>query len=62
MGNNLLLFAFDLEVDAEKVILGEPWAYDRHLVVIQRFDGSKWVKELEFKFCKFWTHINDIPF
>lgn len=48
-GNNILLFAFDLEVDLEKVLLGEPWSFDRHLVVLQRFDESKPLKELEFK-------------
>ena len=49
--SNLLLFDFDLEVDAEKVLLGKPWSYDRHLVIFQRFDGSMALKEIEFKFC-----------
>ena len=61
-GNNVLLFEFDLEVDAEKVLQGEPWSFDRHLVILQRFDGSKLVKELEFKFCAFWVQIHDLPF
>ena len=39
-GNNVLLIVFDLEVDAEKVLQGEPWAFDRHLVALQRYDGS----------------------
>ena len=38
-GNNVLLIAFDLEVDAEKVLQCEPWAFDRHLVALQRYDG-----------------------
>ena len=33
--NNVLLFVFEGEVDAEKVLLGEPWSYDRHLVVLE---------------------------
>lgn len=57
-----LLFAFDLEVDADKVLLGEPWSYDRHLVVLQHFDGSKSISELEFKTCSFWVQIHDLPF
>ena len=61
-GNNLLLFDFDLEVDAKKVILGEPWSYNRHLVIFQRFDGSKALKDIEFKFCYFWIQIHDIPY
>ena len=51
-----------MEVDADKVLLGEPWSYDRHLVSIQRFDGSKALKDIDFKFCSFWIQIHDIPF
>ena len=60
--NNILLFDFDLEVNVEKVLLGEPWSYDRHLVIFQRFDGSKALKDIEFKFCLFWIQIHDIPY
>uniref|UniRef100_A0A7N2LI42 DUF4283 domain-containing protein n=1 Tax=Quercus lobata TaxID=97700 RepID=A0A7N2LI42_QUELO len=35
-GNNLVLIAFELEADVEKVLQGEPWTFDRHLVVLQR--------------------------
>ena len=37
VGDNILLFTFDQEIDAVKVLLGEPWSYDQHLVVLQRF-------------------------
>lgn len=62
MGNNVLLFAFDLEVDAEQVLLGELWSYDRHRVILQQFDGSKSILELEFRYCSFWVQIHDLPF
>lgn len=62
MGNNVLLFAFDLEVDAEQVLLGELWSYDRHRVILQQFDGSKYILELEFRYCSFWVQIHDLPF
>ena len=60
--NNVLLFAFEREVDVEKVLLGEPWSYDRHLVVLERFDGRKPISELEFKLCSFWVQIHELPF
>uniref|UniRef100_A0A7N2MLC6 DUF4283 domain-containing protein n=1 Tax=Quercus lobata TaxID=97700 RepID=A0A7N2MLC6_QUELO len=56
-GNNILLFDFDVEVDADKVLLSEPWSYDRHLymteetareigdtigLVIKPSDDSEW--------------------
>lgn len=30
-GNNMVLFNFELDVDAEKVLMGEPWAFDKAL-------------------------------
>lgn len=62
VGNNILPFAFELEVDAEKVLLGEPPSYDRHLVISKRFNGSRPLKEVEFKHYSFWVQIHDIPF
>lgn len=50
------------EVDVKKVLLGEPWSFDRHLVVFQRFDGSKPLKDLDFKLCSFWVQIDDLPY
>lgn len=46
----------------EKVLLGEPWSFDCHLVVLQRFDGSKPIRDLEFKTCSFWVQIHDLPY
>lgn len=36
-----------------KKFTGEPWPFDRHLVVLQRFDGRQPIKELDFKYCAF---------
>ena len=47
-GNNVLHFAFEREVDVEKVLLGEPWSYDRNLVVLERFNGRKPISERSF--------------
>ena len=61
-GDNFLLFKFEQEVDEDKIILEEPWSYDRHLVIFQRFEGSKALKEVEFKYCSFWIQIHEVPF
>lgn len=57
-----MLFEFGSDVDAEKVLQGEPWTFDCHLVIFQRFDGRRTIKELEFKFCAFWIQIHELPF
>ena len=56
-GNNILLVAFELDVDAEKIIQGVPWAFDRHLVVFQRYEGSVPVQDLRFD-----IQIHNLPF
>lgn len=52
-GNNVLLFAFELKVDVEKALQGEPWAFNRHLVAIQRYDGVVPINELQFETTSF---------
>ena len=47
-GDNHLLFTFELESDLEKVLMGEPWSFDRHLVVLQRYDGILPMDKVDF--------------
>lgn len=60
-GDNILLISFELEVDAKKVLQGEPWAFNGHLVVLQRYDGSCPVQELRFDRTSFWVQIHNLP-
>ena len=48
-----MLFDFKFEVDAVKVLMGEPWTFDRHLVVLERYDGSMPIQNLQFKTTSF---------
>ena len=61
-GDNIALFAFELEADVEKVLHGESWTYDKHLVALERYDGRKPVTELSFCNTAFWIQIHDLPF
>lgn len=58
----MLLIAFDLEVDAKKVLQGEPWAFDRHLVALQKYNGSTLTQDLIFSTTSFWVQLHDLPF
>ena len=62
VGNNKLLFAFQSEEDVEKVLMGEPWPFDRHLVVFQRYTTSTPIKELSFDKVSFWIQIHNLPY
>lgn len=48
VGNHTVLFMFANEVDEERVLMGDPWCYDKHLVSLRRLDKSVPIKELEF--------------
>ena len=61
-GGNIQLISFELGVDAEKFLQGEPWAFDRHLVVLQWYDGSCPVQDLSFDRTLFWVQIHNLPF
>lgn len=34
VGNHILLFVFDNDEEVEKIFEGEPWSFDKHLVLI----------------------------
>ena len=61
-GDNRLLFAFETVEDIEKVLLGETWSFDRHIVVFQRYDMSTPIDELEFDRVSFWIQIHNLPY
>uniref|UniRef100_A0A2N9F204 Reverse transcriptase domain-containing protein n=1 Tax=Fagus sylvatica TaxID=28930 RepID=A0A2N9F204_FAGSY len=61
MNDNILVFAFEDEADRERVMLGEPWAYDKHLVVLQRIKEDEAIAEVEFKNTSFWVQMHGIP-
>ena len=51
--DHVLLFVFELEADAERVLANEPWTFDKHAVLLQRFDGSMPTRYLRFMKLKF---------
>lgn len=62
-GDNYLLFAFELELDVDKVLMGVPWSYDRHLVTFQRYvEKALCMKDLEFTMSLFWVQFHGLPF
>ena len=38
VGDHVLLFIFELESDAERVLAQQPWSFDKHLVLFQHYD------------------------
>ena len=61
VGNHTILFIFDNEEEVEKIMEGEPWSFDKHLVMIKRYDYSIPVKDLVFDHVSLWVQVHDIP-
>ena len=62
VGDHILLFVFDNKKEIEKIFASEPWSFDKHLVVLQRFENNSPISELSFTWTAFWVQIYDIPF
>ena len=61
VGDHIVLFVFELESDAERVLANEPWTFDKHVVLLQRFDGSVPARYLRFTNLKIWVQIHGLP-
>lgn len=61
VGNHTMLFIFDNEEEVEKILEGEPWSFDKHLVMIKRYDYSIPVQDLVFEHVTMWVQVHDIP-
>ena len=40
MGNHRVLFVFTNEEDVVRVIQGEPWSFDKHIVALKRVEKT----------------------
>ena len=44
-----------------RVLDGEPWTFDKHMLVLQVFDGTKEVRDMNFELATFWVQVHDLP-
>ena len=60
MGNHLVLFSFSDEPDVAKVMQGESWSFDKHLVAIQVMERHEDITSLDFDETSFWVQIHGL--
>ena len=51
---------FDNENEAERVLAIEPWMYDKHLIILSRYDGSCPIQNIRFHTVKLWVQIHGL--
>ncbi|XP_030970080.1 uncharacterized protein LOC115990383 [Quercus lobata] len=61
MGDHIMLFVFENELDANRVLLGEPWSFDKYLIVLRRYEDDNSLRNLCFDTAKFWIQVHDLP-
>ena len=57
----MVLFVFDNKEEVKKVIQSEPWSFNKHLMVLERYDKNNLVKELQFNRTTFWVQVHGLP-
>ena len=61
VGDHIILFIFDNEDEVEKIIEGEPWSFDKHLVKLKRYDYNIPIQDLVFGHVSLWVQVHDFP-
>ena len=55
-----MLFTFEDELDAEQILLGAPWSFDKYLVALCRYETDQSIKEIQFNMAAFWVQVHDL--
>ena len=45
----------------ENFLQGESWSFDRHLVILQRYEIDTLITDLSFDKVSLWVQVHDIP-
>ena len=61
MGNHRVMFVFTNEEDVVRVMQGEPWSFDKHLVALKRVEKNTSIQYVIFDRTSFWIQVHDIP-
>ncbi|KAJ4831163.1 hypothetical protein Tsubulata_030967 [Turnera subulata] len=59
---NLFMFNFRDERDKTRVLVGKPWHFDRHVLVLQFVEGNKQPSNIDLFRTPFWVLVHDLPF
>ena len=56
-----LLFIFDNKSEMERVLQNEPWSYDKHLIVFQRYNRDTILDDYKLNEMALWVQVHNIP-
>ncbi|OMO49946.1 hypothetical protein CCACVL1_30745 [Corchorus capsularis] len=61
VGDKMFLFQFDRMGERDRVLLQQPWSFNKALMVLQEFDGSVLPEDVDLDWCSFWVQIHGLP-
>ena len=60
-GDHKILFIFDNMEDVDRILEGEPWTFDKHLVVMNRYENESSLQDIKFEKTKLWVQLHGLP-
>ena len=60
IGNHRVMFVFTNEEDVARVMQGEPWSFDKHLVALKWVEKNALIQNVIFDRTTFWIQVHDI--
>ncbi|XP_030963782.1 uncharacterized protein LOC115984941 [Quercus lobata] len=60
-GDHMVLFIFEDKADMERVLMSEPWSFDKHLIIMQRYVKDTPLTVSSFNKIAFWVQVHNIP-
>ena len=60
-GDHKVLFFFDNMEDVDRILEGEPWTFDKHLVVMNRYENESSLQDIKFEKTKLWVQLHGLP-
>ena len=55
MNDHKVLFGFDDGSDVNRILLNQPWSFDKHLVVVMRYEKDIPLQSFSFYVVMFWV-------
>jgi len=56
-----MVVEFIEEADKHRVLDGQPWLFNRHLLALEEFDGNTVPTQMAFTRVAFWLQVDDMP-